>query len=113
VSHLVKEAIMHGCYTAGFVASFVGGLLLVAASEPAAAKILCKGIFQGTKTNGLIATPYCGDEEIARVARTYGWKVTGDQVRNDPLKKVYVCQALGGDVRIQSPCGAYAPQQYR
>lgn len=101
--------------TSGWLPCFLGAALLalVAGPEPAAAKIQCKGIFQVTKTNGLIATPYCGDEEIARVARSYGWKVTGDQVRNDPLKKVYVCQALGGDVRIQGACGAYGPHQYR
>lgn len=100
--------------TSGSVLRFLGAalLLLVMGSAPAAAKIQCKGSFQVTK-NGLIATPYCGDEEIARVARSYGWKVTGDQVRNDPLKKVYVCQSLGGDIRIQAACGAYGPHQYR
>jgi hypothetical protein len=103
---------MHGRCTAGLLASLVGGVLFAVAPEPAAAKIQCKGIFQVIK-DGLIATPYCGDEEIARVARTYGWKVTGAQMRNNPLKKVYVCQALGGDVRLKGACGAYAPDQYR
>jgi len=37
--------------------------------QPAAARILCQGQFQVTKY-GLIATPYCGDEEIARVAHS-------------------------------------------
>ena len=35
--------------------------------EPAAAKIQCKGNFQITE-QGLIATPYCEEEQIARVA---------------------------------------------
>ena len=100
---------MHGGYVVALMAGLVG-LLAAAVPEPAAAEIQCKGIFQVTK-NGLIATPYCGDEEIARVARSYGWKVTGAQIRNDPLKKVYACQALGGDVRIQGACGAYGPHQ--
>jgi hypothetical protein len=113
VSLLAKEAIMHGRYTAALLCSLVGfGLLTTAAPEPAAAKIQCKGTFQVTK-DGLIATPYCGDEEIARVARSYGWKVTGAQIRNDPLKKVYACQAFGNDVRLKGACGAYAPDQYR
>jgi hypothetical protein len=101
--------------TSGSLLCFLGAALLVLVARPelAAAKIQCRGTFQVTKTNGLIATPYCGDEEIARVARTYGWKVTGSEIRNDPLKKVYVCQALGGDVRIQGACGAYGPHQYR
>jgi len=103
---------MHGRYTVALMAGLVG-LLIAAVPEPAAAKIKCKGIFQVTKTNGLISTPYCQEEEIARVAQSYGWKVTAAQIHNDPLKKVYVCQALGGDVRIQGACGAYGPHQYR
>ncbi len=93
--------------------SLLGGLLVcVLASAPAAAKIKCKGIFQITK-QGPISTPYCQEEEIARVARSYGWKVTAAQIHNDPLKKVYVCQSLGGDVRLKGACGAYAPGLYR
>jgi len=88
-------------------------LALVALPESAAAKIKCQGIFQVTTKHGLISTPYCQELEIARVARSYGWKVTDAQVRNDPLKKVYICQALGGDVRLKGACGAYAPDQYR
>jgi hypothetical protein len=87
-------------------------LALAGVPEPAAAKIKCQGIFQVTK-HGTISTPYCQELEIARVARSYGWKVTDAQVRNDPLKKVYICQALGGDTRLQGACGAYSPHQYR
>lgn len=87
-------------------------LALAMAPEPAAAKIKCQGIFQVTK-HGPISTPYCQEQEIARVARSYGWKVTDAQVHNDPLKKVYICQALGGDNRLKGACGAYAPEQYR
>ena len=90
----------------------VAFLALMAATDPAAAKIKCQGIFQITK-HGTISTPYCQELQIARVARSYGWKVTDAQVRNDPLKKVYICQALGGDVRLKGACGAYAPDQYR
>lgn len=96
------------------VAAVVGTafLVLAAVPEPAAAKIKCQGIFQVNKS-GLISTPYCQELEIARVARSYGWKVTDAQVRNDPLKKVYICQALGGDTRLKGACGAYSRDQYR
>ena len=87
------------------------GVALVA-PVPAVAKIKCKGIFQVNKY-GLISTPYCQEEEIARVAQSYGWKVTAAQIHNDPLKKVYACQALGGDTRLKGACGAYAPEHYR
>jgi hypothetical protein len=79
--------------------------------ESAAARIQCKGNFQVTKY-GLIATPYCEEEQIAIVARSYGWKVTGKEVRNNPLKKVEICQILGGDVRLKGSCAGYGPENY-
>jgi len=82
------------------------------AASPALARIECRGNFQVTKY-GLISTPYCEEENIARVARSYGFNVTGAQVRNDALKKVYLCQIIGGDNRLKGACGAYAPDQYR
>ena len=96
----------------GLAATFLSAVLLVAASpEPADARIQCKGNFQVTKY-GLLATPYCEEEQIAKVARSYGWKVTGRQVRNDPLKKVQLCQILGGDVRLKGSCAGYSPDNY-
>jgi hypothetical protein len=81
------------------------------APATAEARIQCQGNFHVTKY-GLIATPYCEEEQIARVARSYGVNVSGSQVRNDALKKVYLCQWLGGDVRLKGSCGAYAPELY-
>ena len=99
------------CHAVSLVGAALLALLL--AAEPAAAKIQCQGIFQVTKKYGLISTPYCQEEEIARVAQSYGWKVTAAQIHNDALKKVYVCQALGNDNRLKGACGAYSPDQYR
>ena len=62
-------------------------LLSTAMLQPAAARILCQGQFQVTKY-GLIATPYCGDEEIARVAHSYGWHREAATVHTNPLSKV-------------------------
>jgi hypothetical protein len=76
--------------------------------QPVKARILCQGEFQVTKY-GLIATPYCGDEEIARVANSYGWHREAATVRTNPLSKVYICQTLGWDWRLQSPCAGYLP----
>jgi hypothetical protein len=86
-------------------------LLAMAAPEPAAARIQCQGNFQVTKY-GLIATPYCEEEQIAFVARSYGQKVTGSQVRNNPLTKVYLCQTLGYDSRLKGSCAGYGPDSY-
>jgi hypothetical protein len=89
----------------------IAALALLAVAQPATAKIQCNGNFQ-MNPSGPIATPYCEEEQIAKVAQSYGWKVTADQVHNDPLTKVYVCQNLGGDVRMKGSCGAYSPDNF-
>ncbi|MBM3545122.1 MAG: hypothetical protein FJX44_11610 [Alphaproteobacteria bacterium] len=94
------------------VAGIGAAFLLAVASQPAEARIQCKGNYQVTKY-GLIATPYCQEGQIAAVARSYGVRVTDEQVRNDPLTKVNLCYRFGGDVRLKGACGAYAPEQYR
>jgi hypothetical protein len=98
-----RKACLLGC--AVFAAS------LAAVSDPAAARIECRGNFQMTKY-GPIATPYCEEKQIAIVARSYGVKVTDSQVRNDPLTKVYLCQTLGNDVRLKGSCAGYGPDSY-
>ena len=90
----------------------VTALLAIAMASPAAARIECRGNFQITQ-HGPIATPYCEEEEIARVARSYGMAVTGADVHRNPLKKVYLCQTIGGDVRLRGSCAGYGPEQYR
>lgn len=89
----------------------VAAVLAFAMASPAAARIECQGNFQISKY-GPIATPYCEEEHIARVARSYGAKVTGAEVRNNPLTKVYLCQVYGGDTRLKGACGAYSPDLY-
>jgi hypothetical protein len=89
----------------------VAALLAVAAASPADARIECQGDFQITKY-GPIATPYCEEEHIAHVAQSYGIRVTGDQVRSNALKKVYLCQTIGNDSRLKGSCAGYAPELY-
>ena len=89
----------------------VTALLTIAAASPAAARIECRGNFQVTKY-GLISTPYCEEEQIARVAQSYGQRVTGAEVRNNALTKVYLCQVYGYDTRLKGSCAGYAPELY-
>jgi hypothetical protein len=98
-----------GTVTLPVACGVVVALLMALCVTPAEAKIRCKGIFQVNKS-GLVSTQICRDREIARVARSYGWRVSDAEVRNKPLKKVEICQALGGDTRLQGACGAYGPQ---
>jgi hypothetical protein len=89
----------------------LGAFLVLAWSEPVAARIQCNGNFQITQY-GPIATPYCMDRQIAIVAQSYGWKVTPAEISNNPLKKVEICQILGGDIRLKGSCGGYGPENY-
>ena len=95
----------------GFATIAVTALLAVGAS-PAEAHIEYRGNFQVTKKDGLIATPYCEEENIARVAQSYGIRVTPEEVHRNALTKVYLCQPIGDDSRLKGSCGAYAPDVY-
>jgi hypothetical protein len=87
------------------------GFAVVAATvllaSPATARIECRGNFQISKY-GPISTPYCEERQIARVARSYGYAVTDEEVRNNPNTKVYLCQIIGGDNRLKGSCAGYA-----
>jgi hypothetical protein len=78
------------------------GLLPVLAT-PAAAHIACDGDFQVVEGRE-IATPYCADKALAKVARERGDQVTGGQVRNNPATKDEVCRFIGGDPRVSGDC---------
>ena len=89
------------------------GLLLLAtlgvgvsAVSEAEARIRCDGEYQ--IINGEPhATPYCGDENLAQVARTYGVHVSGSTMRNNPGEKLRVCQFIGSDIRVREACQGY------
>jgi hypothetical protein len=89
--------------------SFATVVLLSAASlQPVAARISCDGDFQITQY-GRIATPYCEEDLIAKVANNYGWRVSAAEVHDNPLTKVYLCQTIGYDWRLQGACAGYSP----
>jgi hypothetical protein len=80
--------------------------LLVLAQSGAEARIACDGDFQ--LVNGLpVATPYCRDMNLVKVARTYGWKVSFDAIRYSESTKSQVCRAIGHDNRVQEVCAPY------
>ena len=95
------------------LASFATVVLLSAASlQPAAARIPCDGDFQVTQY-GRIATPYCEEEQIAKVANSYGWRVSATEVHQNALTKVYLCQIIGYDWRLQAACAGYSSRHPR
>ncbi len=60
--------------------------LAVIQVSPAEARIRCVDEFQ-IVNGSRILTPYCQDNYLAKVARTYGQKVSAASVRNNPTVK--------------------------
>ncbi|HEY7549392.1 MAG TPA: hypothetical protein VH913_07730 [Hyphomicrobiaceae bacterium] len=80
--------------------------LLALTQGGAQAGILCDDNFQ--IVNGQpVATPYCREMNLARVARGYGWHVTDQAVRYSESTKAQVCRAIGFDNRVQEVCAPY------
>jgi hypothetical protein len=102
---------MHRQISSGSATLAVAALLAISLASPAAARIQCQGNFQFTKY-GLIATPYCEEEQIARVAQSRGFNVSAAEVHNSALKKVYLCQVIGFDNRLKGSCAGYGPDSY-
>jgi hypothetical protein len=93
---------------AGLTSFATVALLSAASLQPAAARIRCDGEFQVTQY-GRVATPYCEEELIAEVANSYGSRVSAAEVHHNPLRKVYLCQTIGYDWRLQGACAGYLP----
>lgn len=87
----------------------VCGLMTVTVFAPtgAEAKIRCNGAYQVIKGSGEIATPYCGDNYLAKVARQFGMRVSAKAIRNNPSKKEEVCRLVGHDIRVQDVCAGF------
>jgi len=78
-------------------------MLLLLASSSAEAAIQCKEGFQ--KSGGReISTPYCNDNYVAEVARQHGFKVSNEEIRNNPARKDEVCRFISSDIRISNYC---------
>ena len=68
-------------------------------------KLKCKGPYQ-IINGSLLATPPCEDRYIAKIARSYGYRVTAKQIGNGNTKAL-ICTNLSHDTRIRPHCGAY------
>jgi hypothetical protein len=77
-------------------------VFLVAGSSAEAA-IICNEGFQ-LSGGREISTPYCNDNYVAEVARKHGFKVSNQEVRNNPARKDEVCRFVGSDTRISQYC---------
>jgi hypothetical protein len=78
-------------------------MLVGVAAVPASAKIQCRDGYQLVQGN-LLATPYCQEEQLTRVANGYGIRVSFAEIRNNPNTKRRVCALVGRDIRVQQTC---------
>lgn len=78
-------------------------LAATGAIAPAAEAIECRGAFQLVQGRE-ISTPYCRDNRLAAVARSYGLKVSDGEIRNNPNTKRSICRLIGRDIRVSATC---------
>jgi hypothetical protein len=104
------EAFMRYSYSA-FAAAFLATVATAAA--PAASAIRCEGNFQVQKSGQRIATPYCADGYLAQVAREYGARTTGHEMRWNPSEKARICRFIGDDNRVRDTCAPYRDDNRR
>jgi hypothetical protein len=84
-------------------AGFALTTLHAATINVASAKINCDGPYQ-IVDGSPIATPYCEDNYLAYVARSYGIGVSGREIRRSYNTKRHVCQTIGHDTRVANIC---------
>jgi hypothetical protein len=69
--------------------------------------ITCDGNYQVQRNGRHIATPYCQDNMLAKVAREYGMHVSRHAIRNNPSVKERACRFAGHDNRVRNTCAPY------
>ena len=74
----------------------------------AEAGIKCQGRYQVVQGR-LLATPYCGDAMLGKVARQAGMKVSDNALRWNEGAKEDACRLVGTDIRISDVCSNYMP----
>lgn len=87
---------------------FLKTLALLMALTPLHARTAMAGIrcIDGFQiVNGArLATPYCQDMLVYKVAREYGVKTTASAILHNPNHKRHVCAFIGRDIRVYQAC---------
>lgn len=78
--------------------------VLIVPLGAAQARIECDGNFQIGKSGQALATPYCQDYNLARVAQGYGMRTSFDAIRRSDSIKAQICRAIGHDNRVREAC---------
>jgi hypothetical protein len=72
----------------------------------AESSIICQGNFQIVDGRS-VATSFCRHRNLARVARSYGIRVSERKLRASESRKGDVCRAIGFDTRVEEICAPY------
>ncbi|CAA2136619.1 hypothetical protein [Hyphomicrobium sp. ghe19] len=83
-------------------------IAFAAVAATSASAIECNEDFQIVAGHP-ISTPYCRDNNLAAVARKYGYKVSDSTIRNNPSRKAEICRFIGNDIRVQTACEEVLP----
>jgi hypothetical protein len=65
-------------------------IIFAAAAATSASATECNEDYQIVQGRP-ISTPYCRDDYLAAVARTYGYKISDIAIRNNPSRKEEIC----------------------
>ena len=84
----------------------VSSAVIIGSTASGEARIKCRGAYQ-ISAGTLIATPYCGDRYLARVAREYGMRVSARTIRRDIATKDDACRLVGHDNRVSDICTGF------
>ena len=84
-------------------AAFAAAALVAFPFGAAQARIVCDGNFQDVRGQP-IATPYCQEQNLARVAQGYGMRVSFNSIRASDSVKAQVCRTIGHDNRVRETC---------
>ena len=103
-----RGSVQTGALAYRLAASAMVLVAVAATATSVEARIKCRGDLQ--VVNGqLIATPYCEDQYLAKVARTYGMRTSANRIRNNPNYKREVCRLVRNDIRVQEQCNRILP----
>lgn len=109
-SSILEEVVMIGLRTLFFaIATMIFAFM---SATPSSAAIKCKDGYQIVKGYGYISTPKCEDRYLARVARSYGHKISANTIHNNPNEKIRICHYVGSDIRVQHICAPYYPRNF-
>ncbi len=108
-SKAFKDLVSTNSTAIGMVISIVTVISFFVIAPAANARIKCNGQFQVIKGEGEISTSWCQDHYLARIARSYGWKVSDRMVRENPNLKDRICRHIGHDFRLNMLCQSQSP----